>query len=29
MSGLLGFIFVHLALVILVPRTLIAMIRGR
>jgi thiosulfate reductase cytochrome b subunit len=29
MSGLLGFIFIHLALVILVPRTLVAMIRGR
>jgi thiosulfate reductase cytochrome b subunit len=29
MSGLLGFIFVHLALVVLVPRTLLAMIRGR
>jgi thiosulfate reductase cytochrome b subunit len=29
MSGLLGFILVHLVLVILVPRTLLAMIRGR
>jgi thiosulfate reductase cytochrome b subunit len=29
MSGLLGFIFIHLALVIIVPRTLLAMIRGR
>jgi thiosulfate reductase cytochrome b subunit len=29
MSGLLVFIFIHLTLVILVPRTLLAMIRGR
>ena len=29
MSGLLGFIFIHLALVVLVPQTLVAMIRGR
>lgn len=29
MAGLLGFICIHLALVILVPRTLVAMIRGR
>jgi thiosulfate reductase cytochrome b subunit len=29
MSGLLGFIVVHLVLVILVPKTLVAMIRGR
>jgi thiosulfate reductase cytochrome b subunit len=29
MSGLLGFIVIHLVLVILVPKTLVAMIRGR
>jgi thiosulfate reductase cytochrome b subunit len=29
MAGLVAFILVHLALVILVPRTLVAMIRGR
>lgn len=29
MSGLVGFILLHLALVILVPRTLVAMITGR
>lgn len=29
MAGLLGFILVHLMLVVLVPKTLVAMIRGR
>ncbi len=29
MSGLVAFVFVHLAMVLLVPRTLLAMIRGR
>jgi thiosulfate reductase cytochrome b subunit len=29
MSGLVGFVVVHLVMVMLVPRTLITMIRGR
>ena len=29
MAALVGFVMVHLAMVVLVPRTLLAMIRGR